>query len=39
MKMMIPNAPNAVIATTTIDTHFLSSDCGNIKPGSAKLLK
>jgi hypothetical protein len=38
MNMGGPNAPSGMQMTSTVKSKFLSSDCGDIKPGQGKMI-
>jgi hypothetical protein len=38
MKMNNPRLPNGITTNMSMVTHFVSSDCGNVKPGEGKII-
>lgn len=39
MKIAAPNLPQPMIIKVSMDSHYLSSDCGGVKPGEGKMIK
>lgn len=39
MKITMPNLPQPVTINVTMASHYLASDCGDVKPGQGKMIK
>jgi uncharacterized protein DUF3617 len=39
MKINMPNLPQPVLVNVTMVSHYLGSDCGDVKPGQGKMIQ
>lgn len=39
MKIVAPSLPQPVTVNMTMASHYLGSDCGDVKPGEGKMIK